>query len=88
MCSSVGVQRRGTLFNLCQGAGEPGREGAPGEAGAGGGVGWAAAQEARLSAPKPRSHGAAWSQDELWLCQHSLGDLGRSSQPTTIMGQQ
>lgn len=88
MCSSVGVQRRGTLFNLCQGAGEPGREGAPGGARAGGGVGWAAAQEARLSAPKPRSHGATWSQDELWLCQHSLGDLGRSSQPTAIMGQQ
>lgn len=85
MCSSVGVQRCGTLFNLRQGAREPGREGAPGRAGAGGGVGWAAAQEARLRAQKPRSHGAAWSQDELWLGQHSLGDLGQLSQPTTIM---
>lgn len=85
MCSSVGMQRCGILFNLRQGAREPGREGAPGGAGAGGGVGWAAAQEARLRAQKPRSHGAAWSQDELWLGQHSLGDLGQLSQPTTIM---
>lgn len=30
----------------------------------------------QAGAPKARSHGAACSQDALWLCQHRLGTPG------------